>query len=58
MLDIPTSIKVDRPTAAEDDGEYVPELQMKRMMITKEDIKKYGLTEQCRGCRESKVDSQ
>jgi len=53
MLDVPTKIIVDKPTTHDDaDHEYRPD-KMKRMMIRKIDVEKYGATPKCPGCRAS-----
>jgi len=50
MLEVPTNIKTETLRPDEND-EYRPDINIKKMMITKEDIKKFGKSERCGGCR-------
>ena len=50
LLEVPTHIQTERPRI-EEDQEYVPEINVKRMMIRKEDVEKYGATKNCGGCQ-------
>jgi len=50
-LEVPTSIETSKVSQQEQDGEYRSDFNIKRMMIRKSDVVKYGETAGCPGCR-------
>jgi len=50
-LEVPTNIVTKKVAQEEQDGEYRPDINIKRMMIRKADVIKYGKTPGCAGCR-------
>ena len=50
-LEVPTHIVTEKVAREEDDGEFRRDINIKRMMIRKADVIKYGETPGCPGCR-------
>ncbi len=50
-LEVPTHIVTEKVVRAEDEGEFRLDVNIKRMMIRKSDVIKYGETPGCPGCR-------
>jgi hypothetical protein len=51
VLEVPTHIVTEKVIREEDDGEFRRDVNIKRMMIRKTDVMKYGETPGCPGCR-------